>query len=112
MSNQNKEVKLVVASPITRQEELEQKLVAAVARIVARYFQAGGKGFKKINIDDLFKQALKQGVLLHVGDNLELGASLLNSTVGYVKSIKHLEQAGLKIQAQKNERAKIAGRVA
>ena len=89
---------------------LEQRLEKALTKSFEKYFSLGGQGVRKIDLYAIFKKALREGVLAYSEDNFELAASLLNSSVGYIESIKCLEQAGLKLKASKDKSVK-SGRV-
>jgi hypothetical protein len=105
------EDKLVVARPLKAQESLEKRLEVAIAKCFARYFEAGGQGAKRINIDNICKTGFKQGVLSHCKDNLKRAAVLLDRPVGYVAAIKELEPSCVQLQAQEGESAKVIGEV-
>ena len=86
---------------------LEQRLEKALTKSFEKYFSLGGQGVRKIDLYAIFKKALREGVLAYSEDNFELAASLLNSSVGYIESVKYLEQAGLRLKAEKDNKKKI-----
>ncbi len=78
------------------QELLLEKLSTDMAKCVKRYFSDGGDAGNRVDLKEVFIEALKRGAIAYSGENLELAAALLNCNSNYLKCFISLRKAKVK----------------